>query len=160
MGQPERASEILNPYLREATAPESVILLQAEIALNRGDLDKAVQLCERLVEREPLSIAGHYLLGIIYRTWEDEARAIEEFRKVLYLKPEHALARFNLGDLYSQMGQFDEARVEYVNVVRLLKKMPESLDDRFAGGFSPALLIDTCLSKIKALEARPPGNKH
>jgi chemotaxis protein methyltransferase CheR len=159
MGQPERASEILNPYLREATAPESVILLQAEIALNRGDLDKAVQLCERLVQREPLSIAGHYLLGIIYRTWEDEARAIEEFRKLLYLEPEHALARFNLGELYSQVGQFDEARVEYVEVVRLLKKMPESLDHRFAGGFSPALLIDTCLSKIKALEAEPRGAK-
>jgi len=159
MGQPERASEILNPYLREATAPESVVLLQAEIALNRGDLDKALQLCERLVQREPLSIAGHYLLGIIYRTWEDEARAIEEFRKVLYLEPEHALARFNLGDLYSQVGQFDEARVEYANVVRLLKKRPESLDDRFAGGFSPALLIDTCLSKIKALETGPLGIK-
>jgi chemotaxis protein methyltransferase CheR len=159
MGQPERASEILNPYLREATAPESVVLLQAEIALNRGDLDKALQLCERLVQREPLSIAGHYLLGIIYRTWEDEARAIEEFRKVLYLEPEHALARFNLGDLYSQVGQFDEARVEYANVVRLLEKRPESLDDRFAGGFSPALLIDTCLSKIKALETGPLGIK-
>jgi chemotaxis protein methyltransferase CheR len=156
MGQPERAREILNPYLREATAPESVILLQAEIALNRGDLDKAVQLCKRLVQREPRSIAGHYLLGIIYRTWEDDARAIEEFREVLYLEPEHALARFNLGDLYSQVGQFDQARVEYVKVVSLLKKMPESLDDRFAGGFSPALLIDTCLSKIKALEEAGP----
>jgi len=159
MGQPERASEMLNPYLREATAPESVVLLQAEIALNQTDLDKAVQLCERLVQREPLSIAGHYLLGIIYRTLEDEARAIEEFKKVLYLEPEHALARFNLGDIYSQVGQFDEARVEYASVVRLLKKMPESLDDRFAGGFSPALLIDTCLSKIKALEAGPLGTR-
>jgi len=77
----------------------------------------------------------------------------------LYLEPEHALARFNLGDLYSQVGQFDEARLEYVNVVRLLKSMPESLDDRFAGGFSSALLIDTCLSKIKALEAGPLGPK-
>jgi len=159
MGQPERASEILHPYLRETTAPESVILLQAEIVLNRGDLGQAVQLCERLVQREPLSIAGHYLLGVIYRTWEDDARAIEEFRKVLYLEPEHALARFNLGDLYSQMGQFDEARVEYASVVSLLKKMQESLDDRLAGGFSPALLIDTCLSKIKALEAGPLGPK-
>jgi chemotaxis protein methyltransferase CheR len=159
MGQPERASEILNPYLREAIAPEGVILLQAEIALNRGDLGQAVQLCEKLVQREPLSIAGHYLLGVIYRTWEDDARAIEEFRKVLYLEPEHALARFNLGDLYSQVGQFDEARLEYVNVVRLLKSMPESLDERFAGGFSSALLIDTCLSKIKALEAGPLGPK-
>ncbi len=151
-GKPEEAGEILSPYLRESSAPESILLLQAEIALNQGELEKAVQLCERIVEREPLSVAGHYLLGVIYLTWEDEARAIEEFKKVLYLQPEHALARFNLGDLYSQVGQFDEARLEYANVVRLLKKMPESLDERFAGGFSPAVLIDTCLSRIRALE--------
>ena len=159
MGKPEQASEMLKPYLREATAPETVILLQAEIALNLGDLDNAAQLCERIVQREPLSVAGHYLLGIIYRTEGDEGRAIEEFRKVLYLEPEHALAGFNLGDLYSQVGQIDQARLEYVKVARLLKRKPNSLDDRFAGGFSPALLIDTCLSKIKALEAGPLGTK-
>ncbi|UCG21671.1 MAG: tetratricopeptide repeat protein [Deltaproteobacteria bacterium] len=151
-GKPQEAGEILSPYLRESSAPESILLLQAEIALNQGELEKAVQLCERIVEREPLSVAGHYLLGVIYLTWEDDARAMEEFKKVLYLQPEHALARFNLGDLYSQVGQFDEARLEYANVVRLLKKMPESLDERFAGGFSPAVLIDTCLSRIRALE--------
>jgi tetratricopeptide (TPR) repeat protein len=98
-------------------------------------------------------------MGVIYLTWEDEARAIEEFKKVLYLEPEHALARFNLGELYSQVGRSDEARLEYANVVQLLKKIPESLDERFAGGFSPALLIDTCLSRLKALEAGPPGNR-
>jgi len=156
-GKPEEAGEILSPYLRESSAPESILLLQAEIALNQGELEKAVQLCERIVEREPLTVAGHYLLGVIYLTWEDGARAIEEFKKVLYLQPEHALARFNLGNLYSQVGQFDEARLEYANVVRLLKKMPESLDERFAGGFSPDVLIDTCLSRIRALEAGPLG---
>jgi chemotaxis protein methyltransferase CheR len=157
MGRPERASEILSPYLRGSTTPESVLLLKAEISLNQGDLERAVQLCEKIVKREPLSIGGYYLLGVIYLTWEDEARAIEEFKRVLYLEPEHALARFNLGELYSQVGRFDEARREYSNVVHLLDKRPESLDDRFAGGFSPALLIDTCLSRLKALEAEPLG---
>jgi chemotaxis protein methyltransferase CheR len=156
-GKPEQASEMLRPYMGKATAPESVMLLQAEIALNRGELDEAAQLCEMIVQREPLSIAGHYLLGIIYQTEENEARAIEEFRKVLYLETEHALARFNLGDLYSRVGQVDEAKLSYLKVARLLKRKPKSLDDRFAGGFSPALLIDTCLSKIKALEARALG---
>jgi chemotaxis protein methyltransferase CheR len=153
MGQPERASEILTPYLRQPTISESVLLLEAEIALNQSDLDKAEQMCESIIQREPLSVGGRYLLGVIYRTWEEEARAIEEFKKVLYLEPEHALARFNLGELYSQVERFDEAKLEYANVVRLLKKRPESLDERFAGGFSPALLIDTCLSRLRALEA-------
>jgi chemotaxis protein methyltransferase CheR len=153
-GQPEQACELLNPYVEGSTPPERALLLHAEIALNHGDLEKAVQLCEKIVHREPLSIVGHYLLGIIYLTWEDEPRAIEKFKKVLYLEPEHALARFNLADLYSQAGQFDEARLEYTNVVRLLREVPEAFDERFAGGFSPALLIDTCLSRIEALESK------
>ena len=57
------------------------------------------------------------------------------------------------------MGQVDQARLEYVKVARLLEKKPKSLDARFAGGFSPALLIDTCLSKIKALEVGTLGTK-
>ncbi len=154
VGQPEKASALLDPYLEESPAPESVLLLQAEIALNQGDLEKAVQLCESIIHHEPLSVAALYLLGVIYRTWENEPRAIEEFKKVLYLRPEHALARFNLGDLYSQVGQLDEAKLEYSNVIRLLKEVPDSFDERFAGGFSPALLIDTCLSQIKALESK------
>ncbi|MEE9528109.1 MAG: hypothetical protein V3W07_10630, partial [Syntrophobacteria bacterium] len=56
-----------------------------------------------------------------------------------------------LGDLYSQVGQLDEAKLEYANVVRLLREVPDAFDERLAGGFSPALLIDTCLSRIKEL---------
>jgi tetratricopeptide (TPR) repeat protein len=151
MGKPEQAGDLLAPYLEKATASESVLLLQAEIFLNQGDLEKAVQLCQRIISCEPLSVAGYYLLGVVYRTWEKERKAIEEFKRVLYLESEHALARFNLGDLYSQVGQIDEARLEYTNVVQLLRKVPDSFDERFAGGFSPTLLIDTCLSRIKEL---------
>ena len=151
MGKPEQAGDLLAPYLEKSTASESVLLLQAEIFLNQGDLEKAVQLCQRIISCEPLSVAGYYLLGVVYRTWEKERKAIEEFKRVLYLKPEHALARFNLGDLYSQVGQLDEAKLEYANVVRLLREVPDSFDERLAGGFSPTLLIDTCLSRIKEL---------
>ncbi|MCG6946759.1 MAG: tetratricopeptide repeat protein [Deltaproteobacteria bacterium] len=151
LGKPEQAGDLLAPYLKKSTASESVLLLQAEIFLNQGNLEKAVQLCERIINYEPLSVAGYYLLGLVYRTWKKEGKAIEEFKRVLYLNSEHALARFNLGDLYSEVGKRDEARIEYANVVRLLKEVPESFDERLAGGFSPTLLIDTCLSRIKEL---------
>jgi hypothetical protein len=64
------------------------------------------------------------------------------------------LARFNLGDLYSQVGRLEEARLEYGNVVRLLREVPDSFDEQLAGGFSPTLLIDTCLSRIKELSSK------
>ncbi len=153
MGQPEQAGDLLAPFLKKSTASERVLLLQAEICLNQGDLEKAAQLCQRIISSEPLSVAGYYLLGVVYRSWEKEGKAIEEFKRVLYLKPKHALARFNLGDLYSQVGQLDEAKLEYANAVRLLREVPDSFDERLAGGFSPTLLIDTCLSRIKELSS-------
>ncbi|UCE83536.1 MAG: tetratricopeptide repeat protein [Deltaproteobacteria bacterium] len=153
IGQPEKASELLTPYLDKSTAPESVFLLLAEIALNQGELEKAAQLCRKIIRHQPLSHGGHFLLGIVYWSWEDERRAIEAFEKVLSLKPEHALARFNLGDLYSQAGQLAKAKLEYTNAMRLLKEVPDSFDEWFAGGFSPALLIDTCLSRLRTLDS-------
>ena len=159
MGQPEKASELLTPYLDKSTAPESVFLLLVEIALNQGELEKAAQLCERIIHHQPLSHAAHFLLGIVYWSWDDERRAIEAFEKVLSLKPEHALARFNLGDLYSQVGQLAKASLEYSNAMRLLKEVPDSFDEWFAGGFSPALLIDTCLSRLRTLDSEQKAMK-
>jgi tetratricopeptide (TPR) repeat protein len=144
----------LAPYLEKSNPSERILLLQAEIALNQGDFEKAAELCKMTIISVPLSVTGHFLLGIVYRTWEKEHEAIEEFKKVVYLQPEHALARFNLGDLYSQVGQIDEAKLEYANVVRLLNEVPDLFDERFAGGFSPTLLVDTCLSRIKELSSR------
>ncbi|MGD8432707.1 MAG: CheR family methyltransferase [Syntrophobacterales bacterium] len=154
MGKPEQAGELLAPHVEKETASERVLLLQAEIFLNQGNLEKAAQLCQRIISCEPLSVAGYYLLGVVYRTWEKERKAIQEFKRVLYLKSEHALARFNLGDLYSQVGRLEEARLEYGNVVRLLREVPDSFDEQLAGGFSPTLLIDTCLSRIKELSSK------
>jgi hypothetical protein len=52
-----------------------------------------------------------------------------------------------------EVGQLDEAKLEYANVVRLLREVPDSFDERLAGGFSPTLLIDSCLSRIKELSS-------
>jgi tetratricopeptide (TPR) repeat protein len=130
---------------------EEVLLLRAEIALNQGELDGAAHLCQRILDSDPLSVHGHFLLGLVCWTRGDERTAIEEFKKVVYLRGDNVLARFYLGDLYALGGQVDEAKREYANAVWLLEERPESFDARFAGGFSPGLLIDTCRSRLQAL---------
>ncbi|MFP3870771.1 MAG: CheR family methyltransferase [Syntrophobacteria bacterium] len=156
-GRPEEAGCLLDPYQDVETMPEDVLLLKAEIALNQGKPDRSAELCRWILRRSSFSVAGHFLLGIVYRTKEDTDRAIEEFRKVVYLKPEHALARFYLGDLYTLAGRVDRARREYANAVRLLGEDPGAFDERFAGGFSSKLLIDTCRSRLRVLNGQRYG---
>jgi chemotaxis protein methyltransferase CheR len=109
-GELERAVDLLEPLLAEATVAEEVLLLRAEIALNQGELDGAAHLCQRILDSDPLSVHGHFLLGLVCWTRGDERTAIEEFKKVVYLRGDNVLARFYLGDLYALGGQVDEAK--------------------------------------------------
>jgi chemotaxis protein methyltransferase CheR len=151
-GLPDQAGQLLAPELEHPTPPKKALLLQAEILLNQGCAAEAAVLCERVIRREPLSVSGHYLLGIIHRTLEEEDQAVEMFKKVVYLRPEHALARFHLGELYARRKEREAARREYANALRLLQERSDSLDERFAGGFSASLLIDTCRSRVEDLD--------
>jgi chemotaxis protein methyltransferase CheR len=151
-GLPDKAGQLLAPELERSSPPKKALLLQAEILLNQGRAAEAAVLCEEVIRREPLSVAGHYLLGIIHRTLENEDQAVEMFKRVVYLRPQHALARFHLGELYARRNEREAARREYANALRLLQERSDSLDERFAGGFSAGLLIDTCRSRVEDLD--------
>jgi len=151
-GLPDKAGQLLAPELKHSSPPKKALLLQAEILLNQGCAAEAAVFCEKVIRRDPLSVAGHYLLGIIHRTLEDEDQAVEMFKRVVYLRPKHALARFHLGELYARRNEREAARREYANALRLLQERSDSLDERFAGGFSASLLIDTCRSRVEDLD--------
>jgi chemotaxis protein methyltransferase CheR len=151
-GLPDKAGQLLAPELEHSSPPKKALLLQAEILLNQGCAAEAAAICKKVIQREPLSVAGHYLLGIIYRTLENDDQAVEMFKRVVYLRPQHALARFHLGELYARRNEREAARREYVNALRLLQERNDSLDERFAGGFSASLLIDTCRSRVDDLD--------
>jgi chemotaxis protein methyltransferase CheR len=148
----EQAGRILTPLLEQPSPPAEAALLRAEILLNQGRAAAAKTVCEEVIRREPLAVAGYYLLAIIHRAAEEADLAVDMFRRVVYLRPEHALARFHLGELYAQRKEREAARREYGNAIRLLRERSDSLDQRFAGGFSPGLLIDTCRSRLEDLD--------
>ena len=151
-GLPDKGGQLLAPELERSSPPKKALLLHAEILLNQGRAVEAAVLCEKVIRREPLSVAGHYLLGIIHRTLEDDDQAVEMFKRVVYLRPQHALARFHLGELHARRNELEAARREYANALRLLQERSDSLDERFAGGFSAGLLIDTCRSRVEDLD--------
>jgi len=151
-GLPEQAGRLLAPLREKPSPPTEAVLLQAEILLNQGRAVEAKAVCKEVIRRAPLTVAAHYLLAIIHRTIEEEDLAVEMFRRVVYLRPDHALARFHLGELYARRNERHAAKREYENALRLLQERNDSLDPRFAGGFSPELLIDTCRSRLEDLD--------
>jgi chemotaxis protein methyltransferase WspC len=80
------------------------LLLQARREADAGSLDKALQSCQaHLVVAKP-SAPAYGLLGIIYRARQERPKAIDCFRRALYLDPQYEEALLHLLLLYQEEG--------------------------------------------------------
>jgi tetratricopeptide (TPR) repeat protein len=107
--------------------PESAFMYEqaAELALEIGRTDRAVELSQRFAALAPNDPQAHFLLGNVHwaRGEFEEARAA--FEKTLEIRPDFQEALFTLGNLLS--AQSPAAAVEYLE--RYLKKNPDNASD-------------------------------
>ena len=93
-----------------ARDPSSMIFLQLGEALRRqGQVDLALKVAVRGLERRPHNADAHDLLARIYVDQGDLERAFDEWDMVLRLSPGHAGALKGMGFVYFQQGQLDLA---------------------------------------------------
>ena len=93
-----------------ARDPSSLVFLQLGEALRRqGELDTALKIAARGVERHPRSAEAHDLVARISVDRQDLARALAEWEAALEIKPDHVGAMKGLGYVCYQQGRFDEA---------------------------------------------------
>lgn len=69
----------------------------------------ALSLIERVVALDPRDVSARAALGNLRAEAGDRAGAIREFESLLQVKPDHAIAWFNLGFVYEQAEQLDDA---------------------------------------------------
>ena len=93
-----------------ARDPSSMIFLQLGEALRRqGQIDLALKVAVRGLERRPHNADAHDLLARIYVDQGDLERAFDEWDMVLRLSPGHAGALKGMGFVYFRQGQLDLA---------------------------------------------------
>ncbi|MGZ4358083.1 MAG: hypothetical protein ACXVRU_14865, partial [Gaiellaceae bacterium] len=92
----------------------------------------------------PLVAPARYILGIIYQRQGDQARAINEFKRTIYIDRDFVLAHFNLANIYKSRRATEDACREYENALKALYECPEGQWTTFLGGFKPDLLAQTC----------------
>lgn len=93
-----------------ARDPSSLVFLQLGEALRRqGELDTALKIAARGVERHPRSAEAHDLVARISVDRQDLARALSEWEAALEIKPDHVGAMKGLGYVCYQQGRFEEA---------------------------------------------------
>jgi predicted Zn-dependent protease/predicted regulator of Ras-like GTPase activity (Roadblock/LC7/MglB family) len=99
--------------------PGSLVFLQLAEALRRqGQLEHALHIAARGVERHPANADAHDLLARIAVDRGETERASSAWETVLQLAPAHAGARKGLGFLCFQQGRLEEAEAHLSDAAR------------------------------------------
>jgi len=71
---------------------------------DRGELNEAAELCRVHLRSNPDSVRAHYLLGLTRDAAGKEKEAVEEYRRALYLDPNHAESLAHLAAIFEKNG--------------------------------------------------------
>lgn len=114
------------------------ICLKARQAADDQQWDEALTLLDKLLQSHPLHEYAHYLRGLIFMEQRNFGKALSALRQALYCNSSFILARYTLGELYTQMGHSAQADREWKLTQHLLTSLaPESLIPH-----SPDLSVD------------------
>src|SRR5882762_3235075 len=92
---------------------------EVEELLSQGLIEQAKAKIQDVLERDPSSVEGYNLLGIIYSDQKDFTNSLEAFQHALKLDPSSPRTRNNLGNVYIAQGKPDLAEKEFRTVLRL-----------------------------------------
>lgn len=93
--------------------------LLAQIHLESGRYDEALEECEKALAINPESQPINDLIGIVLRRAGQLDRAIEKYRAILEVNPKSAKTLYNLGIAYSKKGNLEDALAAYQEALRL-----------------------------------------
>lgn len=89
-----------------------------------GRLDDALAVCQRQMQRDGPSAPAFHLLGLVYDARGETTRAIECYRKALYLTPGHLESLLHLALLLERCGDEAGARRFRLRAERLRTRQP------------------------------------
>ena len=100
--------------------PKSILFARlADLYLKRGEIDRAVELCEEGIQNHPSYVTGNYILGKAYIAKGLHDRAEIEFKKVLSHDRQFLSAHKHLGDIMARMGWENKAAIHYRDILRI-----------------------------------------
>ena len=122
----------------------SPLLQEAEDLLRQGSIDEGKKKIQEELQKNPASVDGYNLLGIVYTDERDYRNALEAFQQALKLDGSSTRALNNLGNLYVAENKLDLAEKEFRKVLRL---EPGNRD----GNYNLGLLLMATGSPVSAI---------
>ena len=84
-----------------------------------GNLEQAINYCEKSIELDPNWYVPYYQMGVIYRKLDQYEKSIEYLNRVLEIKPDHDKTWFTLGTHYESIDNLHNAITHYNKALEL-----------------------------------------
>jgi chemotaxis protein methyltransferase WspC len=84
--------------------PPPDLATQARSLADRGHLNEAATICDKILAANPADVGAHYLLGVVRAAQRDDAAAEICFTRTLYLDPRHVEALVQLALILDRRG--------------------------------------------------------
>lgn len=141
----KKASRALREIKKLKTTHLMSGLLKAQVLLELDSGDEAKGLCLAILKRQPLSGYPYLILGLACLKDNNEAEAIENFKKAAYSLKEFGLPHFFIANIYRRRKDFKRAVLEYKKCSRLLSGCKENdIWKILSPQFSPYEVAKTC----------------
>ncbi len=144
-GQDKVAEGIIQGIMNDKSFESSEALnLTGCIRLNDNDVNGAMVLFQKAIEKNPDNIAALTNLGIVYLRRQNPAEAQEKFKAALKRLPDNPDILMHLGITYAVQGQFEKAEEHYNKVAKIYQTSPilifnQAILKKRQGRFSEAL---------------------
>jgi tetratricopeptide (TPR) repeat protein len=100
--------------------PDSLVFISlADACRKHGELEDALKVCKKGLEKHPSNASARIVLGRIYMDQSKTTEAIQEFEKILEVDPENMMAHSLLGSVHIKKGDYQAAIDEYQKILSL-----------------------------------------
>ena len=100
-------------------SPPQEVVQQLVNIYNQGQIVAVVEQAEILTEQYPEATVVWNILGVSRTQIGKLDEAIEAYKKSISLKPDFALAHYNLGSTLQELGRLDEAEASFTKAIAL-----------------------------------------
>lgn len=118
-GKTETAKKFIEEALALKQDYTPALTLLAQLELESGNLDRAIERAEAASVFEPSNAIFHFQVGVLKFEKKDYQGAGEALTRALTIAPEYSNARYYLGRTYVALKDFEKALVEFNEVLRL-----------------------------------------
>ncbi|MEZ4320064.1 MAG: tetratricopeptide repeat protein [Myxococcota bacterium] len=125
---------------------------QIDVLLTLGLYDRAVEIQQARVAKNPTDPDAHYLLG---RALPDAAAARQAYERALKFEPTHARSHMGLGAVYTASGDFDGAIAAYSRATRFDSTLAEAWLGLSRAHLAKGEVPEALAVSKRAMEAAP-----